>query len=167
MNQVPAKRSWRRAQGLAGVMAVLVGFHGFTAARAHWDFGINETVSLPNWAFITDKTDKNVGPGDLVTFVSPPTPFYPAGKVFVKRVLGVEGDHVRRDGQTFYVNDRRVGDAKPRNGEGVALTAGPVGTIPKGRIFVAGDHPDSLDSRYAMIGWISTSRIVGKARPVL
>ena len=52
-----------------------------------------------------------------------------------------------------------------RFGEPLAL--GPTGTIPKGCYFVATDHKDGFDSRYAAIGWICARSVLGVGRPVL
>jgi conjugal transfer pilin signal peptidase TrbI len=56
----------------------------------------------------------------------------------------------------------------PRSAPGPASrwTLGPVGIIPDGRYYVAGSHPDSLDSRYRLTGWVSRQQIVGKAHRV-
>ena len=46
---------------------------------------------------------------------------------------------------------------------GQPLAPGPTGTLPTGRFYVRAPHPDSLDSRYALLGWISESQIIGRA----
>ena len=46
------------------------------------------------------------------------------------------------------------------------MEIGPVGIIPDGRYYVAGSHPDSLDSRYRLTGWVGRQQIVGKAHRV-
>lgn len=146
------------------MLGLLSGIEHFTD---RYGFAINLTQSLPNWAFITDRQDKDLHRGDLVEFVPPPTPHYPVKTHFVKRVAGVAGDQVEARGRRFYVAGQFVGLAKTRSKSGQIAIAGPAGTIPPGHYFVVGDHVDSLDSRYAMIGWIGPERVIGKAVPVL
>ena len=148
-------------------LALLGLWLGLKTITGRYGFAINLTQSLPNWAFITDRQDKVLQRGDLVEFSPPPTPYYPAKTHFVKRVAGVAGDQVEARGRRFYVAGQFVGLAKTRSKTGQVAIAGPVGTIPPGHYFVVGEHVDSLDSRYAMIGWIGPERVIGKAVPVL
>lgn len=140
---------------------------GIRDITGRYGFAINLTQSLPNWAFITDRQDKDLHRGDLVEFIPPPTPYYPAQIHFVKRVAGVAGDRVEARGRRFYVAGQFVGLAKIRSKTGKIAVLGPVGTIPPGQYFVVGENVDSLDSRYAMIGWIGADHVIGKAVPVL
>jgi conjugal transfer pilin signal peptidase TrbI len=162
-----ALASWRQT----GVVALLcLGVFAFKAGEgtlARYRFGLNVTESLPHWAFITDRGDREVGRGDLVEFVAPETPYYPAGQHFVKRVAGVAGDVVERWGDRIMVAGRDVGRVKPTDSRGRPVEPGPTGVIPAGRLFVVGDNPDSLDSRYALIGLIPAERVVGQAEPIL
>ena len=157
-----------RVRGAIILGLVMLGlWSGIKHFTDRYGFAINLTQSLPNWAFITDRQDKDLQRGDLVEFSPPPTPYYPAKIHFVKRVAGVAGDQVEARGQRFYVAGQFVGVAKTRSKTGQIAIAGPVGTIPPGHYFVVGEHVDSLDSRYAMIGWIGAERVIGKAVPVL
>ena len=148
-------------------LALLGLWLGIKDMTSRYGFAINLTQSLPNWAFITDRQDKDLQRGDLVEFSPPPTPHDPVKTHFVKRVAGVAGDQVEARGRRFYVAGQFVGLAKTRSKSGQIAIAGPVGTIPPGHYFVVGEHVDSLDSRYAMIGWIGAERVIGKAVPVL
>ncbi|MFZ4166263.1 signal peptidase I [Brevundimonas sp. SPF441] len=163
----PNPPSWRRVGMLVLFLGGVLAWKGGEGVSARYGFGINVTESLPHWAFITDRSDKAVARGDLVEFVAPPTPYYPEGQRFVKRVAGVAGDRVETQARNFYVAGKLVGAAKERARSGEAAPIGPTGVIPEGRIFVVGDHVDSLDSRYAAIGWISADRIIGKVEPIL
>ena len=133
----------------------------------HYVLGFNETSSLPNWAFVIDKWNKDPRRGDYVSFVAPDNRYYPHGSVFVKYVWGVAGDRVSLRGREFFVGDHDVGFAKLHSKTGVATHLGPTGVIPFGRYYVGTPSKDSLDSRYADIGWIDRARIVGVAKPVL
>jgi conjugal transfer pilin signal peptidase TrbI len=46
---------------------------------------------------------------------------------------------------------------------GLPLELGPTGILPAGRYYVRAPHPDSLDSRYWLTGWISDAQIIGRA----
>ena len=78
---------------------------------------------------------------------------------FVKYLVGMEGDLVKRIENRIYVNSKLVGLAKPQRN----LTPMDDIVIPKGRVFVAGTHADSLDSRYKEFGFIKESALRGKA----
>ena len=41
-------------------------------------------------------------------------------------------------------------------------TAAP-GTLPDAAYYVRAPHPDSLDSRYRLTGWVSQAQIIGRA----
>lgn len=130
-------------------------------------FSLNETNSLPNWAFYIDKRVKSFKRGDYVSFVAPPTPYYPKGMVFTKLVYGAPGDVVTVQGRNFYVNGALMGRAKERSQTGIVAIMSEPGVIPPGSYFVGTPHPDSLDSRYKIIGLIGTRRLVGLAHPVM
>jgi signal peptidase I len=123
--------------------------------------------------------------GDVMVFVPPHDPNY-----FIKRVIGLPGDHIQYKDNTVYVNgeplpQQEVGILRD---QGVKLSRETVGgvthdiwtaasqhfnrvydwlkpegmTIPEGQYFMMGDNRDnSSDSRYW--GPASEGRIVGKA----
>ena len=76
---------------------------------------------------------------------------------------------VRRDRSSIALlrldrfNDIAVGTAKAVSRKGLPLDTGPVGVLPPGRYYVRAPHPDSLDSRYALTGWIAEDQIIGRA----
>ncbi|MES2604614.1 MAG: signal peptidase I [Pseudomonadota bacterium] len=123
--------------------------------------------------------------GDVMVFIPPHDPNY-----FIKRVIGLPGDHIQYKDNVVYVN----GEALPQESlglvreKGVMLSKETVGgvthdiytlasqrfnrvydwlqpegmTIPEGQYFMMGDNRDnSSDSRYW--GPASETRIVGKA----
>ena len=65
--------------------------------------------------------------------------------------------------QGFHLNGVPVGVPKPVSRQGQVLEPGPTGRIPEGRYYVQAGHPDSLDSRYQLTGWIHASQIIGRA----
>lgn len=79
------------------------------------------------------------------------------------KAIGIPGDEVTREDNRFYINGEYIGTTKYRSRTGEPLRPGPIGVIPDGHYFVWTPHPDSYDSRYEDIGWISKDRIIGCA----
>ena len=137
-----------------GLAALTLWFH------VHYAFGLNASPSLPYRLFLIHKGEMP-GRGAFRWAGGGP---YPAGVTFIKVLAGVPGDEVTRDGEGFHVNGVAVGVPKPVSRQGQALEPGPTGRIPEGRYYVQAGHPDSLDSRYRLTGWIHASQIIGRAR---
>ena len=140
---------------------------------------VNYTESLPGHVFITIKGWKtDLQRGEYVAYAFPTEhPYSPfrKGAQMVKIIGGVPGDVVRMtENRGFEVIGRNdsdafgkigghfMGTAKPISRMGKPLEAGPVGVIPKGEYYVFAPHKDSLDSRYAMVGWVRAIDIVGR-----
>jgi conjugal transfer pilin signal peptidase TrbI len=139
--------------------------------RANHAILINATDSLPNWAFLLEKK-RPAGVGELIFFRAPPsrllqTHFGAGEHLFGKRVAGVAGDVVSRDGRSILVNGRIVAVTKARTRLGVPLEPIAPTTIPHGCYFAVTDHKDGFDSRYAAIGIICRDRVLGTARAIL
>jgi conjugal transfer pilin signal peptidase TrbI len=137
-------------------IVVAVGFNHYAM------IGVNVTDSLKDHLFITIKGNFMPERGDKMAYRWHGGGGYPEGSIFVKIVRGVPGDTVTREGRDFFVNGSYVGTAKEISKTGKPLEAGPVGVIPPGHYYVATTHPDSLDSRYAITGWIKEDAIKGK-----
>ncbi len=95
--------------------------------------------------------------GDVVVFRYPRDP----SKSYIKRVIGVPGDHVRIDDGRVYVNGRRLREpyvpAEFSDDRSVAEL-----TVPRNAYYVLGDHrSSSSDSRD--FGPVSRRYIYGKA----
>jgi conjugal transfer pilin signal peptidase TrbI len=131
----------------------------------HYQFSWNKTESLPQKLFII-KTGKLPTKYDYVMFYAPSTSTLKADDTIIKKVMGISGDIVTRKGQDFYINGKKMGIAKTHSLKGRFLQPGTVGTIPCGKYFVWTPHLDSYDSRYAEIGWIDESNIIGVAYPI-
>ena len=160
----------RKAIAAAGVMLILA------AALLRHEFFIvtplhTRTESLPErWFFVRVAPPEDIRYGDYLAFRWT-GPGLPAGATLIKRVAGLPGDTVTRvpgqDGtHDFYVNALHAGLAKARSRLGDRLAPGPAGIIPPGHYYVMGTHPDSLDSRYALAGWIPAERLIGRAHPL-
>lgn len=107
------------------------------------------------------------GKNEIAALRAPSNPYYPKDAPFLKIILGVPGDLVTRDGESYFINGQFIGKAKRETHGSFPLTPGPTGTIPNGHYFIWTPHPDSYDSRYGEIGWIEQNRIIGRARRIL
>ena len=132
------------------------------AFHARYAIGLNVTASLPYRLFVIDKGD-HPARSQYVAFRWPGGGPYAKGATFVKQIVGLPGDVVTQVNRSFFVNGQSMGLAKPMSQSGQALALGPTGTLLSGRYYVRAPHPDSLDSRYALLGWISESHIIGRA----
>lgn len=95
--------------------------------------------------------------GDIVVFKYPGDPKL----IFIKRVIGIEGDRVEIKNHRVIVNGEELEEDYI-----MEMTLGdyPEAVVPKGRVFVLGDNRnDSRDSRYPDVGFISVKNIRGKA----
>jgi conjugal transfer pilin signal peptidase TrbI len=142
---------------------------GILLFNAFFTLGFNITHSLPGHVYLIKKWERNdvINKGNIVAFrwhgggkYDP----YPAGFTFMKVVRGLPGDVVTVQGREFFVNGQSVGVAKQFTGFGHhPLAMGKTGVIPPGVFYAWAPNPDSLDSRYAITGWIPFSVIKGKA----
>ena len=80
------------------------------------------------------------------------------GHKFIKYIIGTEGDTVINLADAIYVGGFRVGKAERTS----RLTPCNDCKIPNGYVFVAGRHPQSLDSRYKEFGFVKISDLEGK-----
>ena len=148
------QRYWR--WWLAYVLCIFV----FTA---FFKVGINVTESLPEKIYLVSKWEKSVVKGQYVSFKWHGGGPYGKDWEFIKIVRGVPGDVVKFEGQKVFINDEFVAEAKTHSKYGQPLVIGPQGLIPAGQFFVFTPHKDSLDSRYALAGWIDEKAVVGRA----
>lgn len=162
----PARR-FGFALGLVVLVAALSLRHSFLIVTP-WNV---MSESLPqHWFFVRLAPPGALARGAHVAFAWH-GPGLPEGAVLIKRVAGLPGDTVTREPapagtRRYYVNDSFVGIAKAHARSGEALAPGPTGVIDAGHYYVLGTHPDSLDSRYARMGWIAQAQLLGRAYPL-
>ncbi len=130
--------------------------------KMHFALGLNSSTSLPDRLFLIHKGELPAH-GQYVAFRWAGGGPYPAGVTFVKILAGMPGDTISRGERDFFVNGDFVGTAKTQSHRGVPLAIGPTGELPPGRYYVRAPHPDSLDSRYQLTGWVADSQIIGRA----
>ena len=130
--------------------------------QASYSVGLNVSSSLPHHVFLIRKGELPER-GQYVAFRWHGGSPHRDGVTFVKLVAGVPGDTVTRIGREFFVNAQPVGAAKTMSRAGAPLEPGPTGVIPPDQFYVHAPHPDSLDSRYRLTGWISEAQIIGRA----
>jgi conjugal transfer pilin signal peptidase TrbI len=133
----------------------------------YFALSINVSDSLSGKVYLVQKGVKPAL-GDFAAFHYAGGGPYAAGVWFLKRVTGIAGATVSSvdlgSGNTdYFVNGKLVGRAKPKAKSGYPLVPGPTGTIPPGLYYMAAPHPDSLDSRYALVGWVVDDQIIGRA----
>ncbi|MBD8848484.1 signal peptidase I [Priestia megaterium] len=97
-------------------------------------------------------------------------------KDYIKRVIGLPGDHIEYRNDMLYVNGKKYEEPYLDQYKKEMVT-GPLTedfkleeytgskTVPEGQLFVMGDNRMySLDSRSPKVGTISVDKIVGKAK---
>ena len=100
--------------------------------------------------------------GDIIVFHPPGEP--DDTTPYIKRIIGVGGDHIELKNGAVWVNGAQLdepylnpdGDTQPQDTEKVSWT------VPQGSLFVMGDHRSaSTDSR--TFGFVKVSKVIGRA----
>ncbi|MCL4393516.1 MAG: signal peptidase I, partial [Chloroflexi bacterium] len=93
--------------------------------------------------------------GDVIVFV-PPTS---SSRDFIKRVIGLPGDHIQILNGRVFVNDQPLQEPYPLNP--ASYTFGEV-TVPPGQYFVLGDNRNNSSDSHSW-GTVPFPQIIGKA----
>jgi signal peptidase I len=106
--------------------------------------------------------------GDIVVLTPPARYADSSGVPFIKRVIGLPGDHVELQGGTVYVNGSALDEPYVFTEDGVRQATDPTPggasdwLVPTGELLVMGDHrQNSADSR--SFGPVEISRVIGRA----
>lgn len=134
--------------------------------RPHKIKGMSMSPNYPDGEYLlTEKVTyylRNPERGDIVVF----TPPISNTDEYIKRVIGLPGEHVMVKGGHVYINDKLLNEpylaSTLRTEEGTFLAEGQDFTVPTGLYFVMGDNrPNSSDSRYW--GPITKASMSGRA----
>lgn len=142
---------------LPALCVVLLGYYALAFGR----LAVNATESLQGNAFAMVTWPKLIKPGRIVAVKMPDVlrPAFDGGELYLtKRVVGVAGDPVTRDGTRLCINTSCV-EGHIKTGKLVSPLWG-ADRVPENEIAIFGDSPDSLDSRYEVIGGISRDDVV-------
>lgn len=170
--QLTDSSRWQKARRLRNYLLLSLAVGGVTFYALAWFIGHyrvlgNETDSLSERFYLMER-NRDYRPlvrGSYLAFHIGTIQHYPAGMIFVKTVVGLPGDVIQWDKDEVYVAGHRVGLAKRQNRFGDTMQPfndGKDTIIPPNHYFVATDHPDSYDSRYADLGLVSGNQIAGE-----
>ena len=126
---------------------------------------LNGSTSLSHTGYIMLRWPQMLSRGVYVAF-APPARLadHFEGVSFIKRIVGVAGDRVVSDGARVCIAGTCRELLPDLRADGVLALE--VGVIPEGFIAVFGDSPDSLDSRYAVVGLVPTTDVQAAGIPV-
>lgn len=148
---------------------VIVGCIAFGKSYA---VSINLTDSLPGTLFLIEKQEAaDPGIGEMAAFLYEGKAFYRKGSIFVKIVTGragsvVEAKEVEQGVYDYFVDGVYTGRNKLFSQAGMPIRRAGTGVIPEDHFYMFGTHPDSLDSRYEVVGWVPRDHIIGLAHRI-
>ena len=152
-------------QGIVVIMAIMVMIYLFIMSPQEIS-GASMEPNFHNGEYIlTNKIIykfKEPIRGDVIIFKSPKDKTVD----YIKRIIGLPGDTVRLENNSYYVNDVKIEEPyepsdMPIYG-GSFLAEGDEITVPEGQYFVSGDNrPHSSDSRE--FGTIAKEEFIGQA----
>ena len=151
-----SKRGW---VWLAVLLTISVFSHFYHPA-------LNRTHSLPFSLFLIERQNTDANVGDYVAFAPKTNSVGGYRLTFVKEIVCGPGQRIDSVEGTVYCDGKEVARAKAHSLKGEPLQAIASGVIPEDKFFVRGTHPDSIDSRYAIIGLIDRCRFSGVAHPI-
>jgi len=145
----------------------LIGFGCFSIlVLDRTDIVMNATHSLKEPAFLMVDTPILLSRGSVVSSEMPDVLKATYGDFrFVKRIGGMPGDEIVMNASGVPCILEACFPPFLKDGEPVGALIKP-GVIPDGHYALFGTEPDSLDSRYAAIGFIAHDELVGRGWPL-
>lgn len=146
------------------IIALIIAFIFTTFAKPTLVMGISMQPSLQDKdLLILNRISykfSSISRGDIISFKAPIKDENGKNKSFLKRVIGLEKDHIKIDQGKVLVNGKLL-EEEYLNQD---FTMGNVDTIvPKGHIFVLGDNREvSQDSRDPLVGFVKKTDVIGK-----
>ncbi|OYU74984.1 MAG: signal peptidase I [Alphaproteobacteria bacterium PA3] len=134
---------------------------------------LNETPSMAKGAYLRVGEVEGLKRGDIIAMPMNNTARnylvkklgYPKDTMLIKRVAGLSGDLVCRQGSVVTINKRTVVAAlSDHQGNSLPAWFG-CRTVSTNEVFILGDNPSSFDSRY--FGPVSRSELVGIYRAAI
>lgn len=132
--------------------------------------GINMTDSVDFRVYYITKETINISHDKYILFranIVPHDPFFKKGEILVKRVGCLEYERLHIKNGWYYCNDTKLLKYEPIYSVKYKKNIVPIyydTIVPKGKIFVVGDHSRSYDSRFW--GFIDEKDIIGNANPL-
>lgn len=152
-------------------VVIFVGIQTFVAQPFKVEGASMEMTVLPDQYVLIDKLTPHWAAyvrGDIVVLNPPSRYSGSTGLPFIKRVIGLPGDHVQLKDGKVYVNGTALDEPYVFADRGVrqATDPSPGGAsewlVPQGELLVMGDHrQESADSR--SFGPIEISQVIGRA----
>ncbi len=142
---------------------------GYIAFGKSYAISINLTESLPGTFFLIEKQpDADPRIGEMAAFQYEGKAFYRPGAIFVKIVKGKGGSvvaakEVEQGVYDYFVDGFYTGRTKLFSQSRIPIRRAVTGVIPEDHFYMFGTHPDSLDSRYEVVGWVPRDHIIGRA----
>ncbi len=159
LNQLFVKLAFLKGKGLwlKGLAGFLVSFVVISMALDQVRIVYSPTDSLPYRIFVEIKHMKPKV-GQYAYFECPW-----CGARVIKQIVASEGDKVAYDTSgNIWAADQKIGKAERKARDGRPLTPLKPGIIPKGLMFVKGEHQRSFDSRYQEMGLIPETALGGR-----
>lgn len=150
----------RALKGLLGLGTALL---GVTLFCYQTQLVFNQTPSLHPKVFLIVKA-MPAHKGDLVSFRGHKTKYF-GDVIFTKRIIGVGGDRLKLQNGILWIEGPKSTPINPVlsvTDKGEPLTPLKARIIPKGFVFVSGDHPRSFDSRYEEFGLVNVKSFIGR-----
>lgn len=152
-------------------VVIFLGIQTFVAQPFKVEGPSMETTLMPDQYVLIDKLTPRwaaYARGDIVVLHPPSQYSRSNGVPFIKRVIGLPGDHVELKDGTVYVNGIALDEPYVFTEGGVRQTTDPTPggasewLVPQGELLVMGDHrQESADSR--VFGPIEISQVIGRA----
>jgi conjugal transfer pilin signal peptidase TrbI len=118
------------------------------------EFYFSKSNSLPYNFFVSKLINEEIRKGDYVVFFSKEFNTY-----FVKQVKGLPNDTVDYISGHVYVDNFNCGKVLKKSSSGKRFTLIQGSKVPEGCLYLYGPHPESFDSRYNEMGFISQCEI--------
>lgn len=158
---------------VALVQGLFVANAAFTDLKTKPPVILNETPSMAEGAYLRVGDVADLKRGDIIAMPMNSAARnylvkklgYPKDTMLIKRVAGLSGDLVCRQGSVVTINKRALVAARAdRQGKPLPAWFG-CRTLSTNEVFILGDHPASFDSRY--FGPVSGGELVGIYRAVI